>query len=380
MADSDSLAAMPAAPPVGPRAAAAVVAALVILIALGWLLARLVWLWFFFGLFFFLLAGSLTGALVFPILRPTRPVAKGTIVALCAFVAVAGWIPSVVWEHRFIVHSAGDVPHFSAARNALVAASQPAGLVDSRAEALFTQLLERDFAPGGLIGYVRWAVAKGSSELTLADLPVADHAAFTDHVAIPHHGWRWPARAAVCVGLLFLGLWWQLVALRAPLPTSNLIDPDEADELEREEIWEAGEPGYRTFEHTADVGLEARGKNWQALLEQSARGLLATIGALVPDPADRGEVVHVALKAAAREDLLHDWLAEILYQFETRRTTIDRIRFHATDESHVEADVTWRRIDLARTRFHREVKAVTYHDLKIEPWKRGLSARVILDI
>src|SRR5438105_12011264 len=105
-------------------------------------------------------------------------------------------------------------------------------------------------------------------------------------------------------------MWWQLVELRSPVPNSNLIDPDEADETEREEKREAGEPGFCMFEHTADVGLEARGKDWAGLLEQAALGLMATIGKLAPDASDPGQTEMIKLAAPSREELLHGWLSE----------------------------------------------------------------------
>src|ERR1043166_751699 len=57
---------------------------------LGWLLARLVWLYYFFGLFFFLVAGLLVGAIGFRIARSARPMAKSRLlrgiisIALCS--------------------------------------------------------------------------------------------------------------------------------------------------------------------------------------------------------------------------------------------------------------------------------------------------------
>ena len=375
---SDTVAARPAASAL-PRSLAGVATGIALLAPLSWLLARLIWLWFCFGLFFFLIATLIVGSCVFRVLRPLRPRSRAYVAGLCVVIAGVTWMSCVAFEFRHIAATIGEPPRFTRARTAFVSAGRRAHEVDELADRAFRDALARNYSPGGVIGYVRWAATSGTMSLTLPRAEGVESGPFADQCEIQHRRHWWLLRAAVAFSFLFLGLWWQLVDLCAAAPVRNLIDAELGDELEREELREAGEPGFVVFEHTADIGLEARGRNWPGLLEQAARGLMATIGRLKPASTPTARE-RIELQAPTREDLLHDWLAELLYRFETRGVLPDRITFHAADDTRLSADIVFRPVDQERSVMLREVKAVTYHDLTITPIKRGLSARVILDI
>ncbi len=351
----------------------------VILFLFGALLGRLVFLYFYFGLFFYLLAALLCGAVVFQIMRPRRPLSRATIAAMTIVLSMVAWTGSVFWEYRFRAERIGEWPRFAAARAAMVNAERPFAIVADLAADAFRRRLRSDYAPGGMLGYIRWASAGGRMKLSLGDLDLGGEL-FEDDVSVPHRGVGWIIRAGVSAALLAAGLWWQLTSLRAASPVNNLIDPEEAEILNQEERREYGEPYHGTFEHTADIGIEARAKDWPGLLEQCARGLLSCIGYLVPDSADRGVSERIRLSADSREDLLHDWLSELLYRFEIEPRAIGRMTLHRADDHAIDAEIVFRRLDTKKTRFHREVKAVTYHGLEIKHERKSWTARVIVDI
>ncbi len=361
------------------RVAAGTGLGLMLMLPLGWLLGRLVWLWFYFGLFFFLLAGLLVGSLVFRLLRPLRPRNKPFILPLCAVLGLVGWLASIHFEYRHVAHTIGEPPKFARARTAFASAGLNTRDANGYIEQAFDDALQREFAPGGLRGYVRWTLSNRALELRIPYIAAVKAGPFADQGDVRHGGYRWPVRAVVALALLIAGMWWQLSDLAKPLAVNNMIDPDLGDELEREELHEAGEPGFMIFEHTADLGLEARGRNWPGLLEQAALGLMATIGRLQPVPRT-ARTIRIEVNALTREDLLRDWLAELLYRFETENLMVTKVKCAQATNDHIDASVTCHQIDREASIMRREVKAVTYHDLSITPIKRGLSARVILDI
>jgi SHS2 domain-containing protein len=135
---------------------------------------------------------------------------------------------------------------------------------------------------------------------------------------------------------------------------------------------------YETFEHTADLGLRVRADNFDALFVDAARGLFSLI---VADPASvrPTESVPITIAAEAPELLLFDWLNELLYLYEVRHLLLGR--FDVTvGETGLQATAFGEPIDPARHVLDHEVKAITYHGLKVERENGRWLAEVIVDI
>lgn len=135
---------------------------------------------------------------------------------------------------------------------------------------------------------------------------------------------------------------------------------------------------YETFEHTADLGLRVRAPDLNALFADAARGLFAMI---VPELASvcPNLSLEFTLESTALDLLLFDWLNELLYTYETQHlllvefdVRIDGDRLTAT--AHGEA------LDRSRHELDHEVKAITYHKLRVERQSDGWLAEVIVDI
>ncbi len=135
---------------------------------------------------------------------------------------------------------------------------------------------------------------------------------------------------------------------------------------------------YETFEHTADVGIRARAAGLPELFADAARGLFSVI---VSNFAAVGtsEEVGFQLEGESVEDLLHDWLAELLYTFHVRRMVLREfdVRIGAGGLS---ATARGEPIDLGRHEIDVEVKAITWHGFKVEKTPDGWLAEVIVDI
>jgi SHS2 domain-containing protein len=135
---------------------------------------------------------------------------------------------------------------------------------------------------------------------------------------------------------------------------------------------------YETFDHTADLGLRVRADDLDALFADAARGLFSV---LVANPASVRPVEELAfeLQGDRRDDLLFDWLAELLYTFETRRVLLATFDVTVRDDG-LTATARGEPIDRERHRLDMEVKAITYHGLKVEPDGAGWLAEVIVDL
>jgi len=153
------------------------------------------------------------------------------------------------------------------------------------------------------------------------------------------------------------------------------VNPDERGE---DPTAAAARRPFETFEHTADIGLVARGQTPAELFARAAEGLVT----LIVDPDGLREHAHerVTVRAADRAALLVAWLNEILYLLDTRHFLPRRCRVLEIDETSITADLEGDIVERDRHRLRRLVKAATYHDLRLTRAGDGWEARVILDV
>ena len=135
---------------------------------------------------------------------------------------------------------------------------------------------------------------------------------------------------------------------------------------------------YETFDHTADLGLRVRAADLDTLFAEAAEALFATI---VEDLAavQLVRAVEVRLQAEDREYLLFDWLKELLYQFDAEHLLFRRFEVRVTADG-LEGRAWGEPLDRARHELGHEVKAITYHGLRVEQTPDGWMAEVIVDI
>jgi SHS2 domain-containing protein len=135
---------------------------------------------------------------------------------------------------------------------------------------------------------------------------------------------------------------------------------------------------HETFEHTADIGLRIRAADLDQLLAEAAQALFSVIVAN-PEQVRHVELVQFQIDADRTDDLLHDWLAQLLCSLDTRHLLFSRFEVHH-QPGRLTAQAWGERIDPQRHELAMEVKAITYHGLKLEPDADGWLAEVILDI
>jgi len=135
---------------------------------------------------------------------------------------------------------------------------------------------------------------------------------------------------------------------------------------------------YETFDHTADLGLRIRAPDLNTLFAEAGEALFA---AIVEDlgTIEARQRLEIELSAEERDYLLFDWLKELLYQFDTEHFLFGRFDVRVTD-SRLQATAWGERLDPPRHQLAHEVKAVTYHGLRLERTNDGWLAEVIVDI
>lgn len=138
------------------------------------------------------------------------------------------------------------------------------------------------------------------------------------------------------------------------------------------------EPWYELFDHTADMGIRARAATLPELLSPAAEGLYAVIGDVVAGRA--GEPAAFEFNGDEPALLLRDCLNELLVLFDRDSLRMTSVKVTAFDDHRLAATVQTAQVDGKRSAFHREVKAITYHELEIRSIPGGYEATVIVDI
>jgi SHS2 domain-containing protein len=135
---------------------------------------------------------------------------------------------------------------------------------------------------------------------------------------------------------------------------------------------------YELFEHTADLGLRVRSSTLEELFLDAASGLLAMLVAN-PEGVRAVETKTISLTADDLSYLLFDWLTELLYAFETDKVLFSTFELKI-DGKNLTATCRGERMDETRHRMEHEVKAITYHGLRVEQAESGWEAEIIVDI
>ncbi len=135
---------------------------------------------------------------------------------------------------------------------------------------------------------------------------------------------------------------------------------------------------FEVFEHTADLGLRVRSPSLETLLEEAASGLTSVIVANLSD-IRAVETCTIEVEGQQPDLLLFDLLTEVLFEFESSQRLLSRFAVEINDEK-LTATCQGEILDPDRHQLEREVKAITYHQLKVQKQPNGWLAEVIVDI
>jgi len=135
---------------------------------------------------------------------------------------------------------------------------------------------------------------------------------------------------------------------------------------------------FEIIDHTADVGIAAYGTDIREAFGNAALGLFSLI--TDPEGIDEKTEREVELSALDEESLLVDWLNELIYIFDVERVAFCRFDIAELSNNHLKARCFGEKIEPSRHQLKMEVKAATYHMLKVGRGRNGCEVRVIFDI
>ena len=123
--------------------------------------------------------------------------------------------------------------------------------------------------------------------------------------------------------------------------------------------------------------MEVYGVTLQELFLNAAEGFtcLLASGAHIEEEI----VLEIILEAAEPEELLVNWLRELLYEHETRGFLLSAVDIFELASTKLRAKVTGNRRSSDDQR-EIEIKGVTYHAISVEKTVSGYSAKILFDI
>ena len=135
---------------------------------------------------------------------------------------------------------------------------------------------------------------------------------------------------------------------------------------------------YEFIEHTADLGFRAFGATVEALFAHAGEAFFEALVNL--ETVEERIEKTIEAEAEALDNLMVNWLDELLYLYETEGLLFKRFQVKSIQEYALQVTAAGEVLDLARHEIRAGIKAVTYHQLYVEERGGLWEAQVILDI
>ena len=133
---------------------------------------------------------------------------------------------------------------------------------------------------------------------------------------------------------------------------------------------------FEILEHTADVGLRARAASLEDLFGTATRGMAVIAGAWHPG---EGAAVSIEVDGDDLAGVLVEWLSEALYEQDARNASLGAATLDEVNTVGARGTVVVRRF-AGEPSEGVQIKAVTFHQLAVEPTDDGWVATVFFDI
>jgi len=142
---------------------------------------------------------------------------------------------------------------------------------------------------------------------------------------------------------------------------------------------------YKMFDHTADIGMEICGRTKKELFVNAAGALFDLLIELkdkrkAVDREIKGRHKTLTIAGADVEDLLINFLRELLYLFHGKALVAGPIMITECTTKRLTAHLPVERYNETKHIMTTEIKAITYHGLRVEKQKASWKARVIFDV
>ena len=136
---------------------------------------------------------------------------------------------------------------------------------------------------------------------------------------------------------------------------------------------------YELIEHTADIGVRIKGKDLREIFTNAADAMFDIIVEFCTDCNKlEPKEFNIEISAENIEELIVNWLNELLSLSEAKNLIFNRFLFKSLSENHLMSVASG--YPREKYKIKTEIKAATYHELRIEKTEKGFQAEVIFDV
>lgn len=135
---------------------------------------------------------------------------------------------------------------------------------------------------------------------------------------------------------------------------------------------------FEIVDHTADISIKAYGKSLKELFENAALGMFNILADL--EGITTSTELKIKIEAPDKEELLIEWLDELLYNFYTKHVIFCEFNITELTDNNLTAKVKSRFIGENKNRLKTEIKAATRHDLHIVKTKDVYEVQIVFDV
>ena len=151
-------------------------------------------------------------------------------------------------------------------------------------------------------------------------------------------------------------------------------------------------PKYELIPHTADMGIRVTGKDLPETFQKAGFALFD----IMTDIKEVNPAVKETVKVTADnlDELMNYWLTSLLQQFTLKNRLISKVKINNISpplappkaslafggETALEAVIQGEPYNPSRHQIHKEIKAITFHNLSVRKTSNGWQAEVIFDV
>ncbi len=135
---------------------------------------------------------------------------------------------------------------------------------------------------------------------------------------------------------------------------------------------------FEIIDHTADIGIVAYGADIKQVFANAALGLFNLMADL--DNLKEDTKRQIELSAEDVEVLLVEWLNELIYISDVEHIIFKRFEINELSNTQLRATCFGEKIKPGQHKLKREIKAATYHMLRLNKEDGSYKVQIIFDI
>ena len=130
--------------------------------------------------------------------------------------------------------------------------------------------------------------------------------------------------------------------------------------------------------HTGDAGILVQAPDLQELFGRAAWGMFSLITDM--DAIRHLDIIGIEVEASDLSALMVKWLSELNYQHVTEHRLFGKFEIIEINEESLVAVVRGEKLDPGRHQIFTEIKAVTFHGMRLKRDDEGWEAQIIFDL